>query len=105
MNNDQDKSFEKRLNSLSNDFELKPAADSWNKIEAQLPEKKKRKFIFLLFPVGIAMLLAGVFIIGGKDKSFKKSVVVNAVFTDVNGLAKGLLIAERLDGVCDGCRH
>jgi phospholipid/cholesterol/gamma-HCH transport system substrate-binding protein len=38
---------------------------------------------------GIAILLAGVFIIGGKDKSFKKTVVANAVFNDVNGLAKG----------------
>ncbi|MFT3678851.1 MAG: MlaD family protein [Ferruginibacter sp.] len=39
--------------------------------------------------VGIAILLVGVFIIGGKDKAFKKSVLANAVFTDVNGLAKG----------------
>ncbi len=38
---------------------------------------------------GIAILLIGVFIIGGKDKSFKKSVTANAVFADVNGLAKG----------------
>lgn len=38
---------------------------------------------------GIAILLVGVFIIGGKDKSFKKSVTANAVFGDVNGLAKG----------------
>lgn len=38
---------------------------------------------------GIAILLAGVFIIGGKDKSFKKTVIANAVFNDVNGLAKG----------------
>ena len=38
---------------------------------------------------GIAILLAGVFIIGGKDKSFKKTALANAVFTDVNGLAKG----------------
>lgn len=38
---------------------------------------------------GIAILLAGVFIIGGKDKSFKDSVIANAVFPDVNGLAKG----------------
>ena len=38
---------------------------------------------------GIAILLAGVFIIGGKDKSFKKNVTANAVFADVNGLAKG----------------
>lgn len=43
--------------------------------------------IFVL--AGIAILVAGVFIIGGKDKSFKKSVTVNAVFGDVNGLAKG----------------
>jgi len=38
---------------------------------------------------GIAILLAGVFIIGGKDKTFKKSVTANAIFADVNGLAKG----------------
>jgi phospholipid/cholesterol/gamma-HCH transport system substrate-binding protein len=38
---------------------------------------------------GIGILLAGIFIIGGKDKSFKKNVLVNAVFADVNGLAKG----------------
>lgn len=38
---------------------------------------------------GIGILLAGVFIIGGKDKSFKKTVTANAVFADVNGLAKG----------------
>jgi phospholipid/cholesterol/gamma-HCH transport system substrate-binding protein len=38
---------------------------------------------------GIVILLIGIFIIGGKDKSFEKSVIVNAVFSDVNGLAKG----------------
>lgn len=38
---------------------------------------------------GIGILLAGIFIIGGKDKSFKSSVIGNAVFADVNGLAKG----------------
>lgn len=38
---------------------------------------------------GIAILLAGVFIIGGKDKSFKKTVIASAVFDDINGLAKG----------------
>ena len=43
--------------------------------------------VFVL--AGIAILLAGVFIIGGKDKTFKKSVIINAVFKDVNGLAKG----------------
>ena len=39
--------------------------------------------------VGIGILLALVFIIGGKDKTFKKSVTAHAVFSDVNGLAKG----------------
>ena len=38
---------------------------------------------------GIAILVAGVFIVGGKDKSFKNSLNANAVFSDVNGLAKG----------------
>ncbi|MCW3089934.1 MAG: transporter permease component [Ferruginibacter sp.] len=39
--------------------------------------------------VGIGILVAGIFIIGGKDKSFEKSVLAKAVFSDVNGLAKG----------------
>ncbi len=43
--------------------------------------------IFIL--AGIAILLAGVFIIGGKDKTFRKTVQANAIFDDVNGLAKG----------------
>lgn len=38
---------------------------------------------------GIGILLAGVFIIGGKDKTFKNSLTAKAVFADVNGLAKG----------------
>ncbi|MEO6722112.1 MAG: MlaD family protein [Ferruginibacter sp.] len=38
---------------------------------------------------GIAILVVIVFIIGGKDKTFKNSVTANAVFADVNGLAKG----------------
>ncbi|MEO5889294.1 MAG: MlaD family protein [Ferruginibacter sp.] len=38
---------------------------------------------------GIGILLALVFIIGGKDKTFKNSVTANAVFSDVSGLAKG----------------
>lgn len=38
---------------------------------------------------GIAILLTGVFIIGGKDKSFRHPILINAVFTDVNGLDKG----------------
>ena len=35
---------------------------------------------------GIGILLAGVFIIGGKDKSFKKTVLANAVFADVKAI-------------------
>lgn len=38
---------------------------------------------------GIAILLALVFIIGGKDNTFEKTFTVNAVFDDVGGLAKG----------------
>jgi len=38
---------------------------------------------------GLGILLAGIFIIGGKEKTFKKMILVNAVFSDVGGLAKG----------------
>ncbi len=37
----------------------------------------------------IAILIAGIFIIGGKDKMFEKSISAKALFDDVNGLAKG----------------
>jgi len=43
--------------------------------------------IFVL--AGIAILVIGIFIIGGKDKTFKDSLTAKAVFADVNGLAKG----------------
>ena len=43
--------------------------------------------IFVL--AGIAILVIGIFIIGGKDKTFKDSLTAKAVFSDVNGLAKG----------------
>ncbi|MEO8147380.1 MAG: hypothetical protein ABI723_07075 [Bacteroidia bacterium] len=72
MNNDQNKSFEKKLHSLSVDFELTPTADSWNKIEAQLEQKKKRRFFFWLFPVGIIALMAGVFVLNKEDLSNNK---------------------------------
>jgi phospholipid/cholesterol/gamma-HCH transport system substrate-binding protein len=43
--------------------------------------------IFVL--AGVAILVVIVFIIGGKDKTFEHSLTANAVFADVNGLAKG----------------
>lgn len=43
--------------------------------------------IFII--AGIAILFAGVFIIGNKNRSFTKTILVKAIFDDVNGLAKG----------------
>ncbi len=43
--------------------------------------------IFVL--AAIAILIAGVFTVGGKDKKFEKSIRAKALFDDVNGLAKG----------------
>ncbi|MEJ7587286.1 MAG: MlaD family protein [Ferruginibacter sp.] len=43
--------------------------------------------IFVIAGIGIFLVI--VFIIGGKDKTFEKSLMAKAVFSDVNGLAKG----------------
>jgi len=42
-------------------------------------------FIFL----GIAILLAGVLVLGNQRKTFDKTITLNAVFNDVSGLQKG----------------
>ncbi|HTE08828.1 MAG TPA: MlaD family protein, partial [Flavitalea sp.] len=43
--------------------------------------------LFILF--GIAIVVVGVLTLGGQKKSFVKSVHINAVFDDVNGLSVG----------------
>src|ERR1700743_684626 len=42
-------------------------------------------FLFL----GLVVFVVGVFTLGGSQKSFSKTVHVNAVFADVNGLKAG----------------
>ena len=42
-------------------------------------------FIFL----GILILIAGVLVLGGQKKTFKKTITMKAIFTDVNGLMNG----------------
>jgi phospholipid/cholesterol/gamma-HCH transport system substrate-binding protein len=42
-------------------------------------------FVFL----GIVIIITGVLTLGGQKKTFVKSLHVNAVFKDVNGLAPG----------------
>ncbi|MEJ7736653.1 MAG: MlaD family protein [Chitinophagaceae bacterium] len=52
--------------------------------------KKGNAILTDLFVIaGLAILFAGIFIIGGKNKLFSKTVVAKAVFDDVNGLAIG----------------
>jgi len=43
--------------------------------------------IFIFF--GIAILMAGVLVLGGQRKTFEKTIVLSAVFNDVGGLQKG----------------
>src|SRR5438552_11045796 len=42
-------------------------------------------FIF----IGIAIFILAVLTLGGQHKTFEKSIVVKAIFNDVNGLQKG----------------
>jgi phospholipid/cholesterol/gamma-HCH transport system substrate-binding protein len=43
--------------------------------------------IFIFF--GIAILMAGILVLGGQRKTFEKTITLNAVFNDVGGLQKG----------------
>lgn len=53
-------------------------------------DKNKRTVIVGLFvTVGLVILIVGIFTLGGQKKAFVPSVVVQAVFDDVNGLKNG----------------
>ena len=43
--------------------------------------------IFIFF--GIAILMAGILVLGGQRKTFEKTITLNAIFNDVGGLQKG----------------
>ncbi len=52
--------------------------------------KNRQAFLTGLFVVaGFAILLAGVFIVGGKNNAFTKTIIIKAIFEDVAGLTKG----------------
>ncbi len=53
-------------------------------------EKNKRAIkVGIFITAGIAILIVGVFTLGGQQRSFVKSETISAVFEDVNGLQKG----------------
>jgi ABC-type transport system involved in resistance to organic solvents, periplasmic component len=53
-------------------------------------ERNKRNIIVGLFvTIGLLILIAGIFTLGGQQKAFVPHLVVKAVFDDVNGLQKG----------------
>ena len=50
---------------------------------------KRTVIVGIFIFVGIAILLAGVLVLGNQRKTFDKTISLNAVFTDVSGLQKG----------------
>lgn len=52
--------------------------------------KNTRAFVVGIFTfIGIAIFIVTVLTLGGQQKTFQKSIVVRAVFDDINGLQKG----------------
>jgi hypothetical protein len=52
-----DHQFEKKVSRQMDGFELKPSADVWQQVEAQLREdRRRRRWLFLLFPLGLLLL-------------------------------------------------
>lgn len=54
-------------------------------------EKKTNKpvVVGIFITIGIAILVATIFTLGGQKKTFVRSFTINAIFDDVNGLLKG----------------
>lgn len=54
------------------------------------PNKNTRAFVVGIFIfIGIAIFIVTVLTLGGQQKTFQKSIVVRAIFDDINGLQKG----------------
>jgi phospholipid/cholesterol/gamma-HCH transport system substrate-binding protein len=54
------------------------------------PTQTKRAVILGIFiTIGIAILIAGIFAVGGKRKTFTKTISLTAIFDNVNGLETG----------------
>src|SRR4051812_10512438 len=52
--------------------------------------KNTRAFVVGIFTlIGIAILIVTILTLGGQQKTFQKSIMVRAVFDDINGLQKG----------------
>ena len=52
--------------------------------------KKEGAILTGLFVLaGLTILIAGILVLGGKNQAFSKTILLKAVFEDVNGLAKG----------------
>jgi phospholipid/cholesterol/gamma-HCH transport system substrate-binding protein len=52
-------------------------------------ENRKSIIVGIFLALGLTIFIIGVFTLGGQQKSFAKSILVSAVFDDVNGLKKG----------------
>jgi phospholipid/cholesterol/gamma-HCH transport system substrate-binding protein len=52
-------------------------------------QTKRAVLVGIFIFIGIAILLAGVLVLGNQRKTFEKTITLNAVFTDVSGLQKG----------------
>jgi phospholipid/cholesterol/gamma-HCH transport system substrate-binding protein len=52
-------------------------------------QTKRTTIVGIFIFTGILIFISGVLVLGGQKKTFKKTVTVNAIFNDVNGLLDG----------------
>jgi len=55
----------------------------------QTTESKRNVLVGLFIFLGLLIFIVGIFVLGGQQKSFVKSLRVNAVFNDIGGLKPG----------------
>ncbi len=73
MQNEFDDHIKKQIDG----FKLSPSAQVWDLVEAQLPEKKRRRFIFWWLPLGIILIAFGIYeLVGNYKKVIIKTTIV-----------------------------
>src|SRR5258705_1747281 len=54
-----------------------------------MKQSKRTVIVGIFIFLGIAILMAGILVLGGQRKTFEKTITLSAVFNDVSGLQRG----------------
>ncbi len=89
----QNSEFEKKVQQKMGELKLTPADAVWQKVEAELPREKKRRWIvFLLLFSGLA---AGSFLFINKNNKEDKKIITDNIAAKKNGLENSIVTGSK----------